>query len=77
MRESSLFSGQTVQIRPLHGGITNRNFIAAADSGDYVVRIPGERTALLGIDRAYEAEAARRAAELGIGPAVLGLVEDV
>jgi len=32
---------------------------------------------LLGIDRAYEAEAAQRAAELGIGPGVLGMLEGV
>ena len=66
-----------MQIRPLGGGITNRNFVVTTDHGEYVVRIPGERTALLGIDRAYEAEAARRAADLGIGPAVLGMLEEV
>ena len=77
VRGSNLFAGQTVEIRPLTGGITNRNFVASTDHGDYVVRIPGERTELLGIDRAYEAEAAQRAAELGIGPGVLGMLEGV
>lgn len=77
MRESSLFADQSIELRPLNGGITNRNFVVTADRGEYVVRIPGERTALLGIDRAHEAEAARRAAELGIGPAVLGMLEHV
>jgi thiamine kinase-like enzyme len=77
VRASSLFAGQAVQIRPLSGGITNRNFVATTDHGEYVVRIPGERTELLGIDRAYEAEAAQRAAELGIGPAVLGMLKGV
>jgi thiamine kinase-like enzyme len=77
VRESGLFGDQPVQIRPLSGGITNRNFVASTDHGEYVLRIPGERTELLGIDRAYEAEAALRAAELGIGPAVLGMVEEV
>jgi thiamine kinase-like enzyme len=77
VRASNLFADQAVQIRPLSGGITNRNFVAATDAGEYVVRIPGERTELLGIDRAYEAEAAQRAAELGIGPAVLGKLEGV
>jgi thiamine kinase-like enzyme len=38
------------------------------------VRVPGERTELLGIDRANEAEAARRAAELGLGPTVAGVL---
>ena len=77
VRESSLFDSEPLQIRPLSGGITNRNFVVTTDHGEYVVRIPGERTSLLGIDRAYEAEAARRAAELGIGPAVLGMLEEV
>ena len=77
VRESSLFAGQTFEIRPLSGGITNRNYVVTTDEGEYVVRIPGERTSLLGIDRAYEAEAAQRAAELGIGPAVLGMLESV
>ncbi len=77
VRASNLFAGGTVHIRPLNGGITNRNFVASTDHGEYVVRIPGERTELLGIDRAHEAEAAQRAAELGIGPAVLGTLEGV
>jgi thiamine kinase-like enzyme len=77
VRESSLFAGETVQIRPLHGGITNRNYVVTTEAGEYVVRIPGERTELLGIDRAYEAEAAGRAAAMGIGPDVLGLFEQV
>ena len=77
VRASPLFAGQAVAIRPLHGGITNRNFVVSIDDGDYVVRIPGERTALLGIDRAFEAEAATRAAVLGIGPAVLGMLDGV
>jgi thiamine kinase-like enzyme len=70
------WAGQTVTLTPLHGGITNTNFVAtvagAPVSERWVVRIPGERTELLGIDRANEAEAAMRAAALGIGPEVLG-----
>ena len=77
VRGSRLFAGRTVQLRPLHGGITNSNYVATVDDREFVIRIPGERTALLGIDRAHEAEAARRAAELGIGPAVLGVLDEV
>lgn len=77
VRASVLFAGQAVALRPLHGGITNHNYVATTERGEYVVRIPGERTALLGIDRACEAEAARRAADLGIGPGVLGVLEGV
>ena len=56
----------------MSGGITNRNYVVAFEGDQYVVRIPGERTNLLGIDRRHEAEASRRAADLGIGPWVLG-----
>ena len=61
-----------IELTPLPGGITNTNYVAVVNGVSTVVRVPGERTELLGIDRANEAEAALRAAELGIGPAVLG-----
>jgi len=64
-------------VRPLQGGITNRNYVVTVHGTEYVVRIPGERTELLGIDRANEAVAAARAAELGIGPPVLGKLPGV
>lgn len=53
-------------ITPITTGMTNRNFRVDVAGASYVVRIPGERTALLGIDRAGEAEMATRAAALGI-----------
>jgi thiamine kinase-like enzyme len=71
------WADRPVQARPLHGGITNTNFVVTVDGREYVVRIPGERTELLGIDRSNEAEAAQRAAALGIGPAVIGELTSV
>ncbi len=60
-------------IEPIALGITNRNYRVTLTNGrSYVVRLPGERTELLGIDRAAEAEMARRAALLGIAPRVFG-----
>ncbi len=56
---------------PLSGGITNRNFRVRLGGGEYVVRLPGERSSLLGIDRTAERLASEAAARLGIGPAVL------
>jgi thiamine kinase-like enzyme len=67
-------------LEPLGGGITNRNAIvsvAPLAPRRFVARLPGERTELLGIDRANEAEAAMRAAELGLGPGVLGELDGV
>lgn len=64
-------------IRPLAGGITNRNFVANVDGIDYVLRLPGERTELLGINRSREIEASLRAAALGIGPPCIGQLPGV
>ena len=72
VRRVPAWSGGGFTIRPLTGGITNRNYVVAFEGEEYVVRVPGERTQLLGIDRASEAEASRRAAALGIGPPVVG-----
>ncbi len=69
--------GVRVDLAPLHGGITNSNFVATVRERRYVVRLPGERTELLGIDRANEAEAAIRAAELGLGPAIAGTLPEI
>ena len=66
------WSSLEVSIWELTGGITNRNYLVTVDGQHRVVRIPGERTELLGINRAHEAEATRRAADLGISPAVIG-----
>ncbi len=65
-----------IEVRPLAGGITNRNFVAAVDGREFVLRVPGERTELLGIDRAHEAEAATRAADFGLGPPVAGVLPE-
>lgn len=56
---------------PLSGGITNRNYRMRFAGADCVVRLPGQDTDLLGIDRSAERLAARQAARLGIGPQVL------
>ena len=55
---------------PLEGGITNRNFRVRFGAGDYVLRLPGKETSLLGIDRTAERIANEAAAQLGIAPAV-------
>lgn len=71
--ESSLgaMSGQPVA---LDGGITNRNYQVTLGGNPYVVRRAGRDTELLGIDREAEQLAGSTAAELGIAPAVAGVV---
>jgi thiamine kinase-like enzyme len=56
---------------PLEGGITNRNFRARLGGNDYVVRVHGANTGLLGIDRNSERLAVAAAAQLGIGPELI------
>lgn len=68
------WQGMTLDIRPLSGGITNRNFVVCSALGRHVLRLPGARTELLGISRAQELLATRQAAELGVGPPVLGVL---
>jgi thiamine kinase-like enzyme len=55
---------------PLEGGITNRNYRVRLGSGEYVLRLHGKDTELLGISREAERIANTAAAELGIAPAV-------
>jgi len=61
---------------PLGGGLTNHNVRLQYESGDVVVRIAGEGTEQLGIDRGDEAAATQNAALLGIGPQVLTVLPE-
>ena len=70
-----IWPGQAAEIVPLDGGITNRNFKVAVAGGTFVLRMGGERTELLGIDRTFEHAASLRAAEAGVGPEVVAFVE--
>jgi thiamine kinase-like enzyme len=66
----------TAPPQPLSGGITNRNYRVRFGERDYVVRVHGKDTELLGIDRNAERIANRAAARLGIAPAVAAAGED-
>jgi thiamine kinase-like enzyme len=69
------WAGQPRTVTPLEGGITNRNYRVEVGGEAFVVRSPGKRTDLLGIDRRHEREAAERAAALGVAPEVAAFVE--
>src|SRR5215210_4643759 len=70
-----VWPGRRVDIEPLGGGITNRNFRIDLDGRSYVLRIGGKDTHVLGIDRRAEFSAASVAASLGVGPEVVAFVE--
>jgi thiamine kinase-like enzyme len=60
--------------RPLEGGITNHNFVARLGGVDYVIRLPGKETQLLGVDREAERAAGEAAARVGVAPEVAALL---
>ena len=70
-----VWPGRAAAIEVLGGGITNRNFKVDVAGGEYVLRIGGHDTELLGIDRDAEHAANRLAAELGVAPEVIAFVE--
>jgi thiamine kinase-like enzyme len=65
-----LWPGRPAIVSDLSGGITNRNYRVDVDGRAYVLRMGGQNTKLLGIDRATEHAASLRAAEIGVGPHV-------
>jgi thiamine kinase-like enzyme len=71
-----LWPGESAVVEPLGGGITNTNFKVRIASGDFVVRIAGEDTELLGIDRRAERAATVAAASVGVGPEVVAFLEE-
>jgi thiamine kinase-like enzyme len=75
-RLQSTLGELTGEPQPLSGGITNDNFRVTLDGEDYVVRIHGRDTDLLGIDREAELIACGLAAELGIAPELVASFDD-
>ena len=65
------WKGKNVSIHPLSGGLTNTNFKVEVDGIPYFVRVPGESTELLAIDRNNEYHNTKAAAEAGVAPKVL------
>jgi thiamine kinase-like enzyme len=67
----SLWKDQVVKVSRLSGGLTNENYLVEVEGRRYVMRIPGQSTDLLSIDRANEVHNTQAAASTGIGPQVL------
>ena len=71
-----LWPGRIVGLSELGGGITNHNFKVEVDGEVFVLRLGGAKTDLLGIDRAVEYAAGKRAFEAGVGPEVIAFVPE-
>ncbi|HMJ39210.1 MAG TPA: choline/ethanolamine kinase family protein [Verrucomicrobiae bacterium] len=67
----ALWRGQEPKVSQLSGGLTNENYLVESGGQKYVMRIPGQSTELLAINRANEVHNTKAAATTGIGPQVL------
>ena len=67
----SLWRGKDRRVSQLSGGLTNENYLVECAGEKYVMRIPGQSTELLAINRANEVHNTQAAATTGIGPRVL------
>jgi thiamine kinase-like enzyme len=65
------WQGKDLSIQSLSGGLTNTNFRVTVDGTPYFIRVPGESTELLAIDRNNEVHNSKAAAEAGVAPPVL------
>ena len=70
-----VWPGRDARVEVLGGGITNHNLRVEVDGEQYVLRVAGKDTGLLGIDRSVELAATQAAAVAGIGPEVVAFVE--
>lgn len=71
-----MLQGKQVSVAPLSGGITNHNYCLEVEGARYVLRVGGENTTELGIDRDREYACSQAAAALGVGPGVVAYVPD-
>lgn len=65
------WKGKDVSIHPLSGGLTNTNFKVIVDGVTYFVRVPGESTELLAIDRKNEYHNTKAAGDAGVAPKII------
>jgi thiamine kinase-like enzyme len=64
-----MFSGASdMSVEALSGGLTNVNYLLTVDGERFVVRVAGQNTSVLGIDREREAAAVHHASFAGIAP---------
>ena len=67
---------EEVEAEYISGGITNQNYYLLVDGTPYFVRLAGEKTELLGIDRDHERQAVEAAADVGVGPGVVDFLPE-
>lgn len=77
VRAIPAWTGRPVLYAPVPGGLSNANWRVSVEgeAGDFFVKIPGRGTELF-VDRAAAADASRRAAAAGCGPAVFAFLPE-
>ena len=68
-------SVQMSEIQELSGGLTNKNYKITIDGESYVLRMGGNETKYLGIDRKIEYECSLLASQVGIAPEPIAFLE--
>ncbi|HEY1761012.1 MAG TPA: choline/ethanolamine kinase family protein, partial [Acidimicrobiales bacterium] len=71
-----LWPGRSARVEPLLGGITNANYLVDLGDEQVVLRVSGEHTDLLGINRRHETAANDLASSIGVAPDVILFLED-
>jgi thiamine kinase-like enzyme len=66
---------QSVEVEELSGGITNKNYKINVDGDCFVLRLGGNETQYLGIDRKIEYECSALAWQVGIAPEPIAFLE--
>jgi thiamine kinase-like enzyme len=68
-------SASNLIVKELTGGITNKNYKITEDGESYVLRMGGNETKYLGIDRKIEYECSLLASQIGIAPEPVAFIE--
>ena len=74
-RIPQISESQTVEVEELTGGITNKNYKITTDKDCYVLRLGGNETQFLGIDRRIEYECSYLASTIGVAPRPAAFLE--
>lgn len=71
------WAGQTAQVEPLGGGITNQNYKVTINGEAFAVRLCAQGMEIHGIDRDAEQICTRAAASIGVAPEIITFIEDL
>lgn len=74
-RFPQLNNAKSIEVKELTGGITNRNYKITVDGDCFVLRLGGNETQFLGIDRKNEYECSALAWRVGIAPKPIAFLE--